>query len=109
TVGTEGVALNESRVKALEEHGVREILVVYDGDNAGREASLRLAKQVAELNTTVTIKIALLPEGQDPDTFIQENGKLAYLQLLHGAVYASQFLVDMVAAEMPIHNVTGKI
>lgn len=109
TVGTEGVALNDARVKVLEDHGVREIVVVYDGDNAGREASLRLAKQVAELNTTVTIKIALLPDGQDPDTFIKEKGKLSYLQTIHEAVYASQFLIDMVADEMPIHNVTGKI
>lgn len=108
-VGTDGVALNEQKIRSLEEFGIRELTVVYDGDGAGKEASLRVAKQVAEFDTKITVKIVLLKTGYDPDTYIKEFGRLSFLQVIHEAVYASQFLIDMIALDMPIHNVTGKL
>jgi DNA primase len=107
--GADGTALNEPKLRMLEEYGVKEIVVIYDGDNAGKEASFKLASMINQMKTTIAVKIAMMPDGFDPDQFIKEKGRLPFLQVAHEAVYASQFLIDRVAAEFPTTNVTGKL
>lgn len=109
TVGTDGTALNKEKIAVLESFGVREIVVVYDGDTAGREASVRVAKSAAELDTSISIKIATMPEGTDPDEYIRSAGRIAFLHIVHDSVYATQFLIDQIANSMPLSNVTQKI
>ncbi len=48
------------------------VIICYDGDRAGREATFKALKllESAKLN----VKIILLPDGQDPDDFITKNG-----------------------------------
>jgi DNA primase len=108
-IGTDGTALNKEKLEMLESFGVRELVVVYDGDAPGREASLKVAKAAADAETGISIKIATMPEDQDPDEFIRSSGRLAFLQVVHNAVYASQYVIDQVAKSMPLHNITQKI
>lgn len=107
--GTDGTALNEEKLATLESIGVRELVVVYDGDSAGQEASLKIAKATAEWNTSITIKIASMPDGQDPDELLRANGKITFLRVVYESVYASQYLIDQLAASMPLVNVTQRI
>lgn len=107
--GTDSTALNKEKIRTMEEYGVREIIIAYDGDNAGREASLKIATNAHEFETNIAIKIASLPDGKDPDEFIAENGKLEFLRIIHNAVYASQYVVDQIASTMPLMTVTNKI
>lgn len=109
TIGTDGTALNKAKIKLLEEHGIRELIVVYDGDNAGKEASIKIAKSSAELETTISIKIATMPDGLDPDEFLDKHGSMMMRKILSEAVYASQYLIDQIANEMSISTVTQKL
>ena len=107
--GTDSTALNEPKLKLLEEFGVREIVVVYDGDNAGREASYKIASEASESGTNISIKIASMPDGMDPDELIQSQGKTQFLQIVHEAVYASQYIIDQIANQIPLTTVTNKM
>lgn len=61
-----------------------EIVVCLDGDKAGQKASRRLALLVLPMLTALkTIKFVALPEGQDPDDFVKNNGKVGFLNYVN--------------------------
>lgn len=109
TVGLDGSALNERKLRIMEEVGVRELVVVMDGDAAGRDASLHIARHLPQWNTTIAVKIARLPDGYDPDEFLREHGAVEFLKVVDAAVYAGQYLIEHIAQTMDISSVTGKI
>lgn len=88
-VATMGTALTESHA-AMMRGLADEVIVCYDGDNAGQAAALKSIPilEAVGFNT----KIALLPEGLDPDEFIQKYGAERFRhQVLDGAVSSVKF------------------
>lgn len=60
---------------------VKKVLVCYDGDSAGKEASYRALQSFTEYSS-LEISLMLLPEGLDPDEFIQKYGRKSFVTLL---------------------------
>ncbi len=81
-VATLGTALSEDHVRILKRY-VQEAVVIFDGDKAGEAASLRGLEIFLE--GEMSVKVASLPAGKDPDTFIEEKGADAFKQLIDGA------------------------
>ena len=82
TAATLGTALTESHAKILKRYA-SEVILVFDGDTAGLRASERsLPLLLAE---GLKVKILSLPQGQDPDDFIRQNGKQAFQESLDSA------------------------
>jgi len=71
-----------------------EVVVLFDGDRAGREATLK-AREPAEASG-LGVRVARLPEGLDPDDFSRQKGMPA----LEGLVAASRSMLDYRIAEM---------
>ena len=58
-------------------------IICLDGDESGQKASLRIAEKLFPLiNEKNKIYFSVMPEGKDPDDFINENGKESLLDLL---------------------------
>ncbi|WP_404453475.1 DNA primase [Oceanobacillus kapialis] len=74
-VATMGTALTEYQAKLLKRY-VDTVIICYDGDNAGVEAT----SKAADLLRTVgcDVKVARIKDGLDPDSFIQTYGKEAF-------------------------------
>src|SRR5699024_4872314 len=53
------------------------IVIAYDGDNAGRENSFRSASVLNKIGCNV--HVAEIKGGQDPDEYISENGSVSFL------------------------------
>ena len=71
-------------------------ILCFDGDNAGQSASIRVAMNALPLLTpNKTLRYCFLPEGHDPDSFLQQYGAVE----LQDYVQASLPL-----AEMLFHN-----
>ncbi len=68
-VATCGTALTEKHVKVLKRF-TENWIVLYDGDSAGRKASLRAISLF--LKEGIIPKCALLPEGEDPDSWARK-------------------------------------
>ena len=71
--------------------------ILFDGDAAGMKAAVRsvpifLAEQLAG-------KVSLLPEGDDPDTYVRREGKKKTLQLLGQAQPLPEFVFEQLVAE----------
>ena len=71
-VASSGTALTEEQVQLLSRY-TKNIVVFYDADTAGVKASLRSIELLVKKDFEV--KIAELPEGEDPDSFIIKYGK----------------------------------
>ncbi|MCG9552321.1 DNA primase [Vibrio sp. Isolate31] len=71
------------------------VVCCYDGDRAGKEAAWRALENALEyLKTGNTLKFLFLPDGEDPDSYIRENGKAAFEQLVQNATPLSTYLFD---------------
>jgi DNA primase len=72
----------------------RELLLLLDGDAAGRTAVERLAGPL--LAAGASTRVALLPEGEDPDTFARKAGADGLRALLSAARPLSEHLLSTV-------------
>jgi len=71
-IASMGTSLTPQHITAIERI-TNKIVVAYDGDSAGIEATKRIVDYLDE-NSNLTIEIVLFPEKLDPDEFIQQNG-----------------------------------
>jgi DNA primase len=71
------------------------VVCCYDGDRAGKEAAWRALENALEyLKTGNTLKFLFLPDGEDPDSYIRENGQESFEQLVQNATPLSTYLFD---------------
>lgn len=87
-----GTALTGDQAHLLHRY-VSEVVVVYDGDAAGVRAALRgVAVLTAE---GLSVRALALPEGQDPDDFVQAEGADALRDRVERAPDFVSFYVRM--------------
>jgi DNA primase len=79
SVATLGTALTPTHVRILKSLAPK-VILVYDADSAGRKAAIRSLPLL--LKEDLTVDILLLPSGDDPDSFVQREGKEAMFSLL---------------------------
>lgn len=69
-VSSSGTALTVDQIRLIKKYTTN-ITIIYDGDPAGIKASLRGIGLV--LAEDMNVKIVLLPEPEDPDSFVKKN------------------------------------
>ncbi len=69
-VASSGTSLTEGQIRAIHRF-TSNVTVLYDGDPAGIKASLRGIDML--LAEGLSIKVLLLPEGEDPDSFARTH------------------------------------
>jgi DNA primase len=86
-----------------------EVLFCFDGDRAGRAAAWRaLEVALPQIKEGRQIKFVFLPDGQDPDSFVRDNGAAAFEKALDEAVPLSDFLIDELAAQVDMESMDGR-
>jgi DNA primase len=81
-VAGQGTAFTEYHAKALKRQA-DEIVLCYDSDNAGYKAAERAFQALAPYG--LIVKVATLPKGEDPDSYIRKNGVVAFGDLVKSA------------------------
>lgn len=76
-------ALTPGHMSLLSRLEAKELVLLLDGDEAGRKAVERLAGAI--LAAGQSSRVAVLPEGEDPDTFAKKVGAEAVQQLVKQA------------------------
>ncbi len=69
-VASSGTALTEDQIRLIKRF-TPNVTIIYDGDPAGIKASLRGIDLVLEQG--MNVKVLLLPEGEDPDSFARSH------------------------------------
>jgi len=86
-----GTALTIQQLKLLKGFA-EECVLLFDGDAAGMKAAMRSVPLF--LSEQIAGKVALLPSGHDPDTFVQEQGLDALNVLLENALPLPEFALQ---------------
>ena len=105
-VATLGTALTPEHARVLSRYSERTILV-YDGDSAGLQAAERGTMLLLEAGH-LDIKVAVLPEGQDPCDFFKERGRDGKEELLDVTIDLLDFLLDRSAARHDLKSLGGR-
>lgn len=81
-VAPQGTALTEQHARLLKRF-VNEVVLLFDGDEAGQNAVVRSAD--ALMQAGLAIRVAQLPAEHDPDSFLRAHGADALRTLIHQA------------------------
>lgn len=79
-VASSGTSLTIGQIKLIGKL-TDNITIVYDGDSAGIKAALRGIGLLLQEN--MNVRVVLLPENEDPDSFARNNSKKDCLEYIH--------------------------
>ena len=82
-----GTAVSPLQLELLQRHGLKHLLMGFDGDAAGQKATERLLEQLWPqlIAGTVSAAVLQLPEGDDADGLLRRAGPEALQALIAGA------------------------
>lgn len=80
-VSSSGTSLTEGQLRLIAQL-TKNLTILYDGDSAGVKAALRGLDLALE--HSFNVQLVLLPEGHDPDSFIQEKGAAQFHEYVKG-------------------------
>jgi len=85
------------------------VICCYDGDRAGREAAWRaLETALPYMNDGRQLRFMFLPDGEDPDTLVRKEGKVAFEARMEQAMPLSSFLFDSLLPQVDLSSRDGK-
>jgi DNA primase len=105
TLGTATTDEHLNRLFRLTEN----VYFAFDGDRAGRKAAWRaLENALPQIREGRQVRFVFLPEGQDPDSFVNENGADAFVQLMDAGLPLSEFLIQELASQVDMDTIDGR-
>ncbi|MFQ5824505.1 MAG: DNA primase [bacterium] len=90
-VATLGTSLTEDHARLIRRY-TKNVVLMYDSDTAGSVAALRGADILIE--NGLEVFMAILPEGQDPDSFVKKHGNQVVLEHLKTATSLFDFKLN---------------
>jgi DNA primase len=94
--GTLGTALTREHIRSLKGYA-EEAVVVFDSDSAGKAAAIKSLSSF--MNEGLSSRVMVLPEGDDPDSYLSKNELSSFLALLEGAVPMFDYYLDSKLAQ----------
>ncbi len=115
-VASMGTALTPEQIKLLGRF-TKNIVLVFDSDAAGMNASLKGFERLREYNekldlyyeNNLNIKVSVLEEGYDPADFIFKKGKDAFTSKVESSMNIIDFTLDAIINKYDIGNLAGKL
>jgi DNA primase len=89
-IATSGTALTEMQSRIIQRFSST-VFLVFDGDSAGINAAKRAVFVLAPCN--LDIRVLILPDEEDPDSYLKKYGKDAFLALLDKSVGFMKFII----------------
>ncbi|HQH13311.1 MAG TPA: toprim domain-containing protein, partial [Candidatus Sumerlaeota bacterium] len=105
-VASLGTALTEEQARLLKRF-TKEVIFIYDGDEAGQKAMLRGCEVL--LAQSLSVKIVVLPESEDPDTFLDKKGAAGFQSLIEKRMDFLDFFIETGRRDFNIRTPEGKI
>lgn len=104
-VASSGTSLTQLHAKILSRYS-REIVVVYDADLAGQNASRRAIELLIE--NDLSVSVLALPYGDDPDSFIKKNGLEGFQRQLSKRLSIIDYIANRFNEEGRLDTPEGK-
>ncbi len=104
TVATMGTACTEEHIDILSKHTPK-IICLYDGDNAGQQAILKLSKLCWD--KSIELDIVELPENEDPASICEKN--LNHNSFFQNQLSSISFFIKKIEKDYPNNSLKEKI
>lgn len=107
--GVLGTAVNVNHLRQMFAH-TQEVVVCFDGDEAGRKAAERtLEAALSQLTSGRILRFLFLPEGSDPDSQVQAIGKENFEKMIGESKTVVEFLQAYLLRGHDIKDLNSRI
>ncbi len=95
-VATMGTATTDEQIQRLYRTSPT-LIFCFDGDAAGRRAATKaLHTALPHLTDGRDLRFLFLPDGEDPDSFVQAKGRAAFIERVeHGSLSFDNFMLQL--------------
>ena len=105
TLGTATTSEHLNRLFRLTENAY----FAFDGDRAGKKAAWRaLENALPQVREGRQIRFVFLPEGEDPDSFVNQHGADAFVKLMDAGMPLSEFLIQELSSQVDMDTIDGR-
>ena len=103
-----GTSVSEMQLQLLRRQGMKHLLIALDGDDAGQAATERLIEQVQPQLVAggLGVSVVQLPEGQDADGLLRDQGPATFEGLIASARHWLESRLDRLLA--PLLSTAGE-
>lgn len=105
-LATCGTALTDGHISLLKKHAQR-VCLLFDGDNAGRKATVRAMELCLE--QALPVYVINLPQGEDPDSLLQKHGVEAFNQRVAAAKPAFEQFLHWLLSKTPADSIDQRV
>ena len=86
-----------------------DVAFCFDGDRAGKKAAWRaLETTLPHIREGRQVRFAFLPDDHDPDSYVNEFGADAFIEVLDDGLALSEYLIGELASQVDLDTVDGK-
>jgi DNA primase len=104
-IATLGTAMTESHVRLLKRF-TNQFITIFDPDESGAAATIRALEIF--LNEEISCRVVQLPEGHDPDSFLQAGNKDVFQEMLSRAIPIVDFYIDKILSRSDLTSADEK-
>lgn len=104
-VASSGTALTEEQVKLISRY-TKNIYILFDSDFAGIKAAQRGIEIILEAG--LDLSVITLPEGEDPDSFLNKFGKAEFEKYISKRKSVINFISELYENENKLESVNDK-
>ena len=104
-VASLGTALTLDQIKTLRRY-TEDVTIAYDADTAGQSATVRGLDLVR--HSGLMVRVARLPEGDDPDSLLRRGEAEKFRRILHEGVDLFQFKLEHALSDQNLTSPEGK-
>ncbi len=101
-----GTALTPQQAQQLRRF-TGKVVLSFDPDTAGQGAAVKSCEMLVEEGFAVNV--AILPSGDDPDTFVRKHGAPGYSERLEHSTPYLEYLLDRAAANHNLNTDEGRV
>ena len=105
-VASLGTSLTPDQARLISRY-VKEVVIAYDGDQAGQKASQRAITILQQLD--IKVRVLRMTGAKDPDEYIKKFGAAAFENLLRGSVNHIEYRLSDIAAKYELGSDEGRV
>ena len=104
-VASLGTSLTPDQIRLLKRY-TRNVIMLYDSDQAGQDATLRSLDLF--IQEAMNVRVAVLPPDFDPDSFLRKYGSAAFQNLISAAQGLFDYKLEILTSRYDTSKPEGK-
>ena len=107
-VASSGTAFTQEQLRKILNY-TNTIYIVFDGDDAGLKASWRTVENAMPiLREDTRVNFIFLEDGEDPDSYVKNNGKEAFFNLAKNSKSLSDYFFETIKSYDDLSSIEGR-